>query len=345
MRKGLLQTLKFIAFLAIGIVLLWLAFRNVNFAKLTDLLKEADYSWLILSVLFGLFALVSRARRWVLLVNSLGFKSSTRNAFYALMTGYLANLALPRIGEITRCLALGKKEKIPVDQLIGTVVIERTIDFFSLLTIMMILIFTSGDQINQFLKESILIPVQQKIFSIFGNTCILWVVLFLVGVTSLYLIIRHKKRLRKIRFFSKFFDVAKGIISGLKTITKLKRKGEFILHTVFIWLNYALMTWVVVFSLESTSHLTFGNSIFILVIGGLAMSAPVPSGLGAFHYIVSRGLLFVNGIPIEDGLAYALLSHESQLIFIAIVGAISFFIIFRKEKIAFPPLVQPPNPA
>jgi len=73
------------------------------------------------------------------------------------------------------------------------------------------------------------------------------------------------------------------------------------------------MTWVVVFSLPSTSHLTFGNSIFILVIGGLAMSAPVQSGLGAFHYIVSRGLLIVNGIPVEDGLAYALLTHDHSL--------------------------------
>jgi uncharacterized protein (TIRG00374 family) len=344
LRKGLLQTLKLIAFLAVGIVLLWLAFRNVNFAKLLDLLKQADYSWLVLSVIFGLFAFISRARRWVLLVNSLGFKSSTRNAFYALMTGYLANLALPRIGEITRCVALGKKEKIPVDQLIGTVVIERTIDFFSLLTIMLIMIFTSGDLINLFLKESILIPIQQKVFYLFGNTWILWVVLFLIGIISLYMIIRYRIKLRKIRFFAKIFDVTKGVINGLKTITKLKRKGEFIFHTVFIWLNYALMTWVVVFSLESTSHLTFGNSIFILVIGGLAMSAPVPSGLGAFHYIVSRGLLFVNGIPIEDGLAYALLTHESQLIFVAIVGAISFFIIFRKEKKTAPPLVRPPNP-
>ena len=62
------------------------------------------------------------------------------------------------------------------------------------------------------------------------------------------------------------------------------------------------------------------------------MSAPVQSGLGAFHYIVSRGLLIVNGIPLEDGLAYALLTHESQLIFVAIIGAISFFIIFRKRR-------------
>ena len=97
---------------------------------------------------FGFFAFASRARRWVLLINPLGYHPSTRNSFYALMTGYLANLALPRIGEITRCVALGKKEKIPVDQLIGTVVIERTIDFFSLLSIMIILIFTSGEQIG-----------------------------------------------------------------------------------------------------------------------------------------------------------------------------------------------------
>lgn len=331
MRKGILQTLKIIAFLAVGIVLLWFAFSNVDFTRLAADLKEADYSWLLLSVLFGLFAFVSRARRWVLLINPLGFNPSLRNSFYALMTGYLANLALPRIGEITRCVALGKKEKIPVDQLFGTVVVERTIDFLSLLLIMIILIFTSGDQISLFLKESILVPVQQKALLIFGSTWIILVTLFSLLIIILVLVIQYKKNLRKIRFFSKMFDLTRGIINGLKTITNLKRKWEFIFHTIFIWINYALMTWVVVFSIESTSHLTFGDSIFLLVIGGLAMSAPVQSGLGAFHYIISRGLLFVKGIPIEDGLVYALLTHESQLIFVAIVGTISFFIIFRKH--------------
>ena len=332
MRKGILQTLKFLAFFAVGCLLLWIAFRSVDFKKLGYELKQADYSWLLLSILFGLFAFISRARRWVLLIYPLGFKPSTRNAFYSLMTGYLANVALPRIGEITRCVALGKKEKIPVDQLIGTVVVERTIDFFSLLTIMIILIFTSGNQIGQFLKGSLLVPIQKRVVDIFGNAWALWAILFLLAVITLFLMIRYKKNLRKIRFFSKLFDVARGIINGLKSITNLERKWEFIFHTVFIWVNYALMTWVVVFALESTSHLTFGNSIFILVIGGLAMSAPVPSGMGAFHYFVSQGLLIVNGIPVEDGLAYALLTHESQLILVAIIGAISFFIIFRKDR-------------
>ncbi len=332
MKKGIIKVLKFIGFLVAGMVLLWLAFRNVNFTRLAAGLKEANYSWLLLSILFGLFAFISRARRWVLLVNPLGFNPSLKNSFYALMTGYLANIALPRIGEITRCVALGKKENIPVDQLIGTVVMERSVDFISLLLIMIYLIFTSGDQINLFLKDSILIPVQQEMLALFGVTWILWVILFSIFVILFILIIMYRRKLRKIRFFAKIFDLGKGMANGLKTITNLERKWEFVFHTVFIWVNYALMTWVVVFSIESTSHLTFNDSIFLLVIGGLAMSAPVQSGLGAFHYIISRGLLFVKNIPLEDGLVYALLTHESQLIFVAIIGTISFFIIFRKDK-------------
>ena len=199
------------------------------------------------------------------------------------------------------------------------------------------LIITSSDQISLFLKESILVPIQQKLFRMFGFTWIVWVILFLLLIVFVLLVIRYKERLRRIRFFEKIFNLAKGVIDGLKTITNLRRKWEFVLLTIFIWVNYALMTWVVVFSIPSTSHLTFGDSIFLLVIGGLAMSAPVQSGLGAFHYIISRGLLIVKGIPLEDGLVYALLTHESQLIFVAITGTISFFIIFRSEKSTQPP--------
>lgn len=315
---------------------MWLAFRSVNFTKLIAELREADLSWLLLSVFFGFVAFLSRARRWAILIHPLGYKPTFMNSFYALMTGYLANLALPRIGEITRCVALGRKEKIPVDQLIGTVVIERTVDFISLLSITIALLITSSDDIGIFMKESILEPVEQSVVSLFGSTWVLWIALVVTGSAALGFMIGYRHSLRKIRFFAKMFDIAKGIVNGLKTITNLQHKWEFIFHTVFIWVNYALMTWVVVFSLEVTSHITFTDSIFLLVIGGLAMSAPVQSGLGAFHYIISRGLLIVEGIPLEDGLVYALLTHESQLIFVVIIGAISFFLIFKKDKAEAP---------
>jgi glycosyltransferase 2 family protein len=337
LRKGLNQTLKFLAFFIVAVFLLWIAFRNVEYQKLVEGLKSAKYSWVLLSLLFASLAYISRARRWVLLVRALGYKPSLLNTFYSLMTGYLANLALPRIGEITRCVALGKKEKIPVDQLIGTVVIERAIDFLSLFSIMIILIIINGTEINEFLKASIFAPLQQKVFSIFGFTWIIWVIALAIFALAVYLVIRYRKNLRKIHLFAKIFDVIKGVINGMKTITSLERKWEFIFQTVFIWINYALMTWVVVFAIESTSHINFGDGIFLLVVGGLAMSAPVQSGLGAYHYFISRAIAFIAGVKIEDGLIFAFLTHESQMLFVIIIGAISFFMIFRKnheEKIS-----------
>lgn len=331
-KKGIIQSLQFLIFLSLGVFMLWLAFRNVNFRRLITELKGANYAWILLSFVFAFLAFVSRARRWIILINPLGYNPSLKNTFNAMMTGYLANLALPRIGEVTRCVALGKKEKIPVNQLIGTVVVERTIDFLSLLFIMIILILSSGDQISSFLNDDILVPVQEKILSVLDATWILWAILIPVGGIMLILAIIYKKKLKKINFISRMYYLTIGIFHGLKTITNLKRKKEFIFHTVFMWTNYTLMTWVVVFSIKSTSHLNIMDGIFLLVVGGFAMSAPVQSGLGAFHYLISRGLFFVKGIHITDGLVFAVLAHESQLIFIAIFGTISFFIISHKRE-------------
>jgi len=329
LRKVFIQFLRFLAFFVVGVFLLWLAFRNVEFQKLIEGLRAADYSWVFLSLLFAFLAYVSRARRWVLLIHPLGFKPSLLNTFYSLMAGYLANLALPRIGEITRCVALGKKEKVPVDQLIGTVVVERAIDLITLLFIMIILIIVRGKEINEFLKESLFIPFRQKVFSVFGFTWIIWLIVIVSFSLIIFLSIKYRKKLRKIRIIAKILDIIKGVINGMKTITSLERKWEFVFHTVFIWINYVLMTWVVVFAIESTSNIGLGDGIFLLVVGGLAMSAPVQSGLGAYHYFISRAIAFIGGLKIEDGLIYAFLTHESQMLLIIIIGTISFFLIYR----------------
>jgi len=331
LKKEIARAIKVVLFLLAGVLLLWLAFRSVDFPKLIDGLKEANYYWLILSLFFGLLAYLSRTRRWQLLIHPLGYAPSFWHTFHSLILGYMANLALPRIGEITRCVALGKKEKMPVDQLIGTVIIERTIDLLSVLVFLIILILTSGALINEFLLTHFLNPFKEKVLNLFGFTWIIWVIIALCFLIPLVLIIRYRKNLRKLNFFAKTFDLIKGVINGLKTITKLDRKWEFIGHTVFIWLNYALMTWVVVFAIESTSDITFLQSFFILVIGSLAMSAPVQGGIGAFHYFVSRGLAVVHGVNLEDGLVYALLTHESQIIFVLIIGTISFFALFGRR--------------
>jgi len=330
-RKFAIQALKFLGFLALGILLLWLAFRNVNFKSLAKNLKEANYYWLVLSIFFSLLAFVLRARRWQLLINPLGFHPTFWRTFHAMMIGYMANIALPRIGEVTRCVVLGKKEKIAVDKLIGTVIIERTIDLLSVLLFLIVIILTSKTLINKFLKESIFMPLREKALSVINLPWIFWALLAFFAVAALYLMIRYRKSLRKFRFFSKMFDIAKGVITGLKTITNLNRKWEFIFLTISIWVSYAIMTWVVVFCLKSTSDITFWNSLIILVVGGLAMSVPVQAGFGAFHWAVSQVLIVMHGISREDGLTYAILSHESQIIFEILVGLISVYIMYGRN--------------
>lgn len=336
-RKFAIQALKFLGFLALGILLLWLAFRNVNFKSLAKNLKEANYYWLVLSIFFSLLAFVLRARRWQLLINPLGFHPTFWHTFHALMIGYMANIALPRIGEVTRCVVLGKKEKIAVDKLIGTVIIERTIDFLSVLLFLIVIILTSESLINKFLKESIFMPLREKVLSVVNIPWFFWALLAFLAVVALYLMIRYRRSLRKFRFFSKMFDIAKGVITGLKTITNLNRKWEFVFLTISIWVSYAIMTWVVVFCLKSTSDITFWNSLIILVVGGLAMSVPVQAGFGAFHWAVAQVLIVMHGISREDGLTYAILSHESQIIFEILVGLVSVYIMYgrnRKNKTA-----------
>lgn len=330
-RKFVIQVLKFLGFLAVGILLLWLAFRNVDFKSLAKNLTEANYYWLLLSIFFSLMAFILRARRWQLLVYPLGFSPSFWHTFHALMIGYMANLALPRIGEITRCVVLGKKEKIAVDKLLGTVVVERTIDFISILLFLILIVVTSEALIYDFLKKSIFIPFREKVFSFINFSWIFWGILVLLAVISLYLMIRYRKNIRKIRFISKISDIAKGVITGFKTITNIKRKWEFIFLTIGIWISYALMTWVVVFCLKSTSNISFWNSLIILVVGGLAMSVPVQSGFGAFHYAVSRVLVVIQGISLEDGLTYAILSHESQIIFEIMIGLVSIYVMYGRN--------------
>jgi uncharacterized protein (TIRG00374 family) len=332
LKKTVIQVLKFLAFLLVGLVLLWLAFRNINLDNLGKGLRDANYLWLIASIFFAVLAYISRARRWVLLINPLGYKPSFKNAFYSMMTGYLANIALPRIGEVSKCVALGKKEKIPVDQLIGTVVIERSIDILSLLFIMILMIIIDGKIVGPFLYNNVYLGLQHKLSDIFGVAWVFWAILAFTGFLILALLYLYRKKLRKIRFFAKIFDAAKGIIQGLNTITKIERKWEFLFHTVFIWINYILMTWVVVFAVKSTSHLDLSDGIFLLVVGGLAMSAPVQSGIGAFHLIVSGALVAVYGISLDDSMVYAILAHESQLLFGAVLGIISFYALVRKNK-------------
>ncbi len=341
MRKKILQTLRFLAFLGLSIILLYFAFRGIDFDELKEVILHANYGWVLLSFLFAILAYLSRARRWLISIEALNRKPVFWSTYHALMFGYLANFAFPRIGEITRCVTLSKKEKIPVDSLIGTVILERALDVIMLLLIMILLMLARFQQFGTFFSDFIFIPLRNKISTTFGDTIVFWSVtgVFLIAVTVLAYIYRNK--LYRFNMVMKGRDFIKGIVEGLKTVFRMKKKWEFLFHTLFIWFNYIMMTWVVVFALPGiTDHLTFMDGIFLLVIGGMGMSAPVQSGLGAFHWIVSRGLMFVYLIPKDEAVAFATLQHTSQMLLVLAMGSISMVFLFLKNNRSAGPVTQ-----
>ena len=330
MKKKINQIFRIIVFLILSGLLLYLAFRKVELDKIVEALKTAKYSWLILSVTFSIFAFISRARRWILMIRPLGYNPGLKNTYNALMTGYLINFGLPRVGEFSRCVALGKKEKIPVDKLFGTVIAERAIDLLSLFIILFVMVLLKSELMGSFLKNDVFIPIKNKIISIFGFSALFIITVIVIIAFLAYLIFFFRERLIKINIIKKIAGFIYGVLNGLKSFIKMKDKAEFIFHTLFIWLNYTLMSWVIVFMIPATSHLALADGTFLLVLGSLGMAAPVQGGIGAFHWIVSRGMYAVYNISIEDGLVYATIAHESQLILIAVLGTISIYFIFRK---------------
>jgi uncharacterized protein (TIRG00374 family) len=332
LKKILTQIPKVVGFLALGILLLYFAFRGIALSELAETIRSARFGWIGLSLVFATLSFLSRARRWMLLIEPLGFRPTFWNTYHALMVGYLSNYALPRLGEVTRCVMLGKREKIPVDSLIGTVIIERVIDLAMLLLIMLFLLVSWMDKFGAFFSEQIFDPLRQKMNAALGGMVFFWLLVAGALILLAVLIYVFRKRLSKFRLVKKAGHFIMGILDGLKTIYRMRRKWEFILHSFLIWFLYILMTWVVVFSLKETSSLTFVDGIFLLVIGGLGMSAPVTAGFGAFHWIVSRGLVYVYGLTLEQGGAFAILAHESNSLLTIMLGALSYLLLVITRK-------------
>ncbi len=315
-----------------GILLLYFAFKGTDFKEIWHHLIGAKYSWIGLSLVFAIISHISRSMRWIILIESLKFRPKLWNTINATLFGYLSNYALPRAGEVARCVALGRKEKIPVDALIGTVIVERTIDLLSMFIIMLVLLVARFEKFGAFFSDYIFQPIGDKISGIFGEAIIFWIIVAAAMLTIAVVLFLLREKLLKLKLTQKLTKILKGVANGLKSVWKMERKWEFLFHTLFIWLNYALMTWVVVFALpEVTGDLKFVDGIFLLVIGSMGMAVPVQAGIGAFHWIVSRGLHYVYGLDLNEGLVFATLQHESQTLLILLLGSLSMVFLFSKK--------------
>jgi len=328
------KALRFIVFTSIALGLLYLSFKNIDLEKLWHEVLKANFSWILLSLFLAFIGYISRAIRWKILIEGAGFNASTKNTILATFIAYFANIAFPRIGEVTRCGVLNRQEKIPMDKLLGTVVIERVCDLFLLMLVLGITIISKLNFFGSFFYSKVYLPLTISIKPIFSSPLALLIILIFAGI-CIFLYFRFKQNLRKNKLFDKTITFIDGIKKGLLSILHLKKKKQFIMHTIIIWLMYWGMTYVLLFAMKQTSHLGGIDGLFLLVAGGLAMAAPVQNGYGAFHWIVSQALM-LYGIDEATGLTWATINHESQTILVIILGTVatSYLSIVKKKKTA-----------
>jgi uncharacterized protein (TIRG00374 family) len=321
MKINTASTIKYVSTLAIGGALLYFVFSGMDFKAMVYELKRANYTWIIVSMTITLLSHFSRAYRWNLLLKPLGYNVKLINTFQAVMIGYFANLAFPRLGEVTRCSVLKRTDDIPVDVSLGTVITERVVDVIMsgiLLGLCFILEFAR-------LKDFFSVMITQRVESTNflsgkGLLIILLLSLFSMGLVLLSYIYRQK--LMNNAFIKKIAAFLSGIFKGLLSIRKLENKWSFIFHSVFIWFIYFLVTYIIFFAMDDTSHLPVSAGLVAMVLGAFGMAAPVQGGIGAYHIMVS-GALLIYGIPQEKGIILATIMHTSQALVMIICGGLS----------------------
>ncbi len=333
-KKTLFKIVKYIASLGFAFGILFFLFKNQDPVQLLAEIKKVDGGWVVLSMIFGAWAYVSRGLRWIVLIDALGYKSSKLNSVAAVSIGYFTNMFIPRAGEISRCTALNQVEKIPVDKLFGTILIERVIDFIFLFSLIILTILLKFNTLFNFYTtlqahqtES---EESNKVFILLGIGAFVVIAFFL-----------FKKWLKKSKFYEKVLAFIDGLKEGFKSIKKMKRKSGFWFHTFSIWIMYFLMTYICFSCMKETSHLTASDGLFLLVLGGIGMVIPTPGGIGSYHAIVMIGLsvlgvgavyLGEGGDPTNPALIFPTVVHVAQTLVAIIMGLIGLLILFLSKK-------------
>jgi uncharacterized membrane protein YbhN (UPF0104 family) len=325
LNKVLKNVLKYTVFIAIAVVSFYFAFKGIKFEEFLNDLKAARYEFVFLSMVMGYLAFISRGMRWVLLLEPIGEKANTWHAIHAVTIGYFTNLFVPRAGELARCTALYQTDKVPVNKLFGTVILERVVDFIMLIGLMLLTLIVEFDRLQRFFVDAF---AQDPGEDSGGNAYKIIALLMLVsGGIALYFL-RH--RFSHLPLYGRVKDFWGGIKDGLRSIGKLKSKWPFILHTIFIWAMYYLMVYICVFALPQTKDIDPSSGLFIMIVAGLGMVVPTPGGAGSYHYLVKMAMVTL-GISATVGLSFATLVHEGQLLMTIIGGAIAFLAMGRNR--------------
>lgn len=327
MIKKLLGSLKIIIPLGLGLYLVWFFINGLSPSDKQDILvafKQANYGWVLFSFVFAILSHMSRAYRWKYTLEPLGYKPDFWKSFMSVMIAYLVNMAVPRLGELSRCGAMAKYEGIPFNKLLGTVIAERVADMLILLVVITAVIFIQYEVIKGILAESLL-ALSSKVPG-YGMLLILSIlgVLFVSFIYYLAILKTENPIVKKV------IELFKGIWEGLASIITMKNKWAFLGHTIFIWLMYLMMFYICFLALPQTLTVPFGGILTAFALGGITIAA-TNGGIGAYPLAI-QGVLLLYGVDKNIGGAFGWITWSAQTVLLVVMGLLAFIILPIYDK-------------
>ena len=317
-KRRLITTLKVTTPFILGGAILYWMFRNF------DLCEEMNWWWMLLSFPFGILAQAFRGWRWKQALEPVGENPRTSTTIYSIFISYAASLAVPRIGEFTRCGVLKRWEGTSFPKAIGTVVTERAVD--SLLILILTLI-TFLSQVPVFLTFFSRTGTRfDEIFGMFTTTG--YIVTAICGVAFLISLYSVRKRLS---FYDKVKATLHGVIEGVMSLRGVKNIPLFIFYSIAIWASYFLHYYLTFFCFSGTAHLGITCAMVTFIVGSIAVLVPTPNGAGPWHFAV-KTMLILYGVADNEALYFVLIVHTVQTLLVIAIGVYAWAALAFKER-------------
>ncbi|MES2837371.1 MAG: lysylphosphatidylglycerol synthase transmembrane domain-containing protein [Bacteroidota bacterium] len=328
MTKKLLNIAKIAFFIGLGILLVWIVLQNLTDKDIEEIkiaFYEANYWWIGVSILVGAISHLFRAMRWKLLLQTMQHKPSLANTFFSVMVGYLANTAVPRLGEVSRCGVLTRYEKIPFEESFGTVVAERLIDTLTFFLLFLFIVWYQFDKIFGYANQKVFSPLLAKFpFLIKPTFWILIAIVGVLGITILYFLNKRKKK-NQDKKQSKLANLLTGFAKGLVTVKTVKQPFLFWTYSVAIWFFYFLNMLLSFYAFEQTSVLSPSVALACMTFGTFAFIA-VQGGIGAYPLIVME-VLGLFGVASSVGYAFGWVAWCASTLVILLLGFLSLLLL------------------
>ena len=320
MSNSFISHLRNLIPLGLGFFLIYYSLNTITVdqrALIWSYIKQAHPTPILISIIFGALSHISRAYRWKFLLNPLGYRPSFINLTGAVLINNLSNLGIPRSGDVLRVTMISAYEKIPFSKGLGTVISERVIDLVMMMLLVFSAMYMGGDWVKEQLGDSSVLLVSFGVF-----------VVMVIAIMAFPFLINIKRFPYLARIKDFFLNIVKGIVS----IRSIPNAVAFWAHTIFIWLMYILMFWVIQFSLPEVALISPLVTLVGFVAGGISI-AVTNGGIGLYPIAVAA-VLSRYGMPYEMALAYGWIAWSSQTLMILLFGGLSFVFlpVFNRKK-------------